>query len=466
MRRLIYQHNYDYWLRKYPGLRDSIALRRMFLKVAFERNEVGKILASRTTIAKIEGVKVTKDYLAYKFLDAYKAIFPGFQYSGYSGRDRICRMVVNDGFDDEDRVRIIEEKLRRLNAPLVHFLSGRAYGRRDHRLRQELREEDQRDISLAQNADARFIQEYINSLHSRGFTDLLPRLAAAREVVSQLRARNPEHTELLRGYQQSLLNEIEEQPQPFVEPSPGGKTLRLMPVNRGISLLAKDARRALTPHWPEWDLRQVQFATCGNTWGVARVEAFLENPKASIWDELADYLGVDRATAKAALKNRGVYPLVYGMPERNVAAGVTWELKRLGYELHNQPGMSYGKLFLTHPLIADMLEARNRMQAQIIAAGGAQDCYGNWIAYDPEEENENSVLAQLAQAIELKLIVPVFRVAKDSKGELTVRLYQFDGVSVTTRRSERARYWFNAAAEAVKEEAQRLGIQTALAVSS
>lgn len=350
--------------------------------------------------------------------------------------------------------------MREIEAPRIHFLNGKIL---NSRTRMEMRDEDRRAIRRAQCEDAQYIQDYINGLSPRGFTNLLPNMRAARSAVCNLTAKSPRFTKLLRDYQQTLLNEIEEQPQPFVQPSRAGRTVRLIPVNRGISLLEKSVRRRLAPLWSEWDLRAAQFAICAKLWGVESVQAFLKDRNRNIWIELADYLGLDVTRTKQALKNAGVYPLFFGMPDSNVAAGVTRALAGLGYVLQGERGMSYGKRFLKHPLIADMLMARDQALKEIKAAGGALNCYGDWIAYDPTQENENSVLAQLAQAVEMQLLVPVFRLAQASEGELTIMLYQFDGVSVTTRRSDRREYWLNEAQAAVDEQAQRLGVETTLA---
>jgi hypothetical protein len=462
MRRVIYQHNYDYWLAKYPALQTKIPFRRMFLKLAFGRDKGGKIVLSRHTVAEIEGAEVTKDYVAQRFLDAYREAFPRFRYSGYSYSDKKCRIALNDGFDADDYKRITEERVRELDAPRINFLTGQ---RLDAKGRMALREEDKRSIPPAQVDDARFIQAYINNLPPRGFTLLLANMPRARAVASSLHARKPKYMHILRNYQLDLLNEIEEQPQPFIQPSWAGKTLRLMPKNRGISLLEKSVRRALTPTWTELDLRAAQFAICAKLWGVESVQAFLRDQTRSIWRELAEYLGIDPITSKKALKNEGVYPLFYGMPVANVAAGVTRELARIGYVLQGVPGMSYGKRFLTHPLITDMIAGRDQMLARIVDAGGAFNYYGEWLPYQPELENENSVLAQLSQAVEMRLIVPVFQVAEESEGEFTVMLYQFDGVSITTRRSNQRPYWIDKAKSAVRDQARAMEIETYLEVA-
>jgi hypothetical protein len=245
MRRIVYQHNYDYWLEKYPALWGNMCFRRMFLKLAFGRNEEGKIILPQGAVAEIEGVEVTKDYAAYRFLDAYQAAFPQFRYSRWSHPDRRCRIALHDGFDDDDRVRIEQELVRAEHVPLINFFTGKLL---DAHMRMELRDEAKRGIQRAQSDDAIFIQEYINNLSPRGFANLLPNLGAARAAVGRLNTPYAKHTQRLRAYQRKLLNEIEEQPQPYLQPSRAGRTVRLMPKNRGISLLEKSVRRKLAPH--------------------------------------------------------------------------------------------------------------------------------------------------------------------------------------------------------------------------
>src|SRR5262249_22220005 len=69
-------------------------------------------------------------------------------------------------------------------------------------------------------------------------------------------------------------------------------------------------------------------------------------------------------------------------------------------------------------------------------------------------------LAQMAQAWEMKIILPAFRLAVENPDEFKIMLYQFDGFSVHfTRRPE---HWRKRIQAVVNKQAEALGIPTTL----
>lgn len=83
----------------------------------------------------------------------------------------------------------------------------------------------------------------------------------------------------------------------------------------------------------------------------------------------------------------------------------------------------------------------------IKAAGGASDCYGNWIALESLDKKhpERSILAQLNQAREMWLLRPALDLALEEVNEKArpawqITLLQHDGFSVHFTRTGSASY--------------------------
>ena len=81
-------------------------------------------------------------------------------------------------------------------------------------------------------------------------------------------------------------------------------------------------------------------------------------------------------------------------------------------------------------MIEDLLCARNLALEKIAEAGGAKDCYGNWIPVS-DETQPRDILARVAQSWEMKLIYPAFEIA--DKKDFKIMLFQHDGFSVFFR---------------------------------
>jgi len=97
------------------------------------------------------------------------------------------------------------------------------------------------------------------------------------------------------------------------------------------------------------------------------------------------------------------------------------------------------------PIVHAMWEAREAQLEKISNDGGAENCFGRWVAIpDKWHErqkryfpNSRSVLAQLAQAWELRLLLPVLELARTTE-QFTIMLWLHDGFYVDFRDQNRA----------------------------
>lgn len=254
------------------------------------------------------------------------------------------------------------------------------------------------------------------------------------------------------------LRAFEDQPQAFYQPVE--KSVRVFPTSSGLLTMKKEVRRLLTSDWAEYDLRSAQLAICAALWQVDSVRVFLKEG-GHIWQSLFEHMGLDyeradRDMIKGPLK-KAVYSLVFGMRRRGIARELS---VRLAGRVHNP-----ARKFFSHPVIGALYKARGGALERISAEGGAQDCFGRWIALDANREGpERSVMAQLAQAAELQLLLPVLELARTTD-QFDVMLWSHDGFSVAYRDASKRERWEAKLIEAVSRNAEALGIPTVLEVS-
>src|SRR5690606_9854778 len=124
------------------------------------------------------------------------------------------------------------------------------------------------------------------------------------------------------AYYYGVLNELEVQPHPFYQLSKEGRTDRLFGYGASPLALPRVLRDALFQDYVAVDLSACHLRTAATLWGARETETALATLGFSIWEELAEHLGVDTAAAKPALK-RSLYSLVYGMLRPAVSAQLT-----------------------------------------------------------------------------------------------------------------------------------------------
>ncbi|WP_263787565.1 hypothetical protein [Salinibacter grassmerensis] len=247
------------------------------------------------------------------------------------------------------------------------------------------------------------------------------------------------------------LTAIDYDPVPRYKPSYFGNTVRVFTSGYSYCNINKKLRRTLQPDWIELDLASAQLAIVAHDWGLTEIEEFLQEEK-SIWQSLYDFMGwkghkggVPIEVAKPCLK-KGLYAIVYGGGKPK-----TLEVMEEKYSKGVGPSVSnkfFSRIF-SHSFIEQLLRERESQIAQIEDQGRATDTFGREIRLSSDTD-ALSVLAQLAQSKELKLLLPALDVAEselqraDEAGEsprFWIVLWQHDGFSIHVRdRSRRATY--------------------------
>jgi len=304
---------------------------------------------------------------------------------------------------------------------------------------------------------------YLNNLSARYFEKKKrTRYGATEDAIDALQT-SERGKDQLRAY---LLN-VDEQPRPHYGFS--AYTVRLIDSIGHLPLMSAPVRRAFLDDAVEYDLASSQLAIVSVEWDIPALRFFLEEGY-SIWPALLKWMGLP-PEAKPAVK-RGVYGLVYGAGEDRIVSDVMEEYEAVtGSTIDAKQA---GRL-LTHPLMLDVLKAREDQMKAIQKRGYAVDCFarkitegGNGFGPKGEKDYSRSILAQVAQSRELWLLEPAIELAlaeaKKSRPDFRIVLWQHDGFSVKFRSSARRKTAERKLTDAVKKRAVENGYPTALEV--
>ncbi len=181
------------------------------------------------------------------------------------------------------------------------------------------------------------------------------------------------------------------------------------------------------------------------------------------------YFGIDSASdevkkaVKKALKER-VYGVVYGESKDRIIdgkvvngkvedEGLTVELAKVGIT-------EGGVKFVNHPLIKEVLKARQIYMRTILKAGQVEDAYG--VTHEVNKDNILSIMSRVAQSYEQILIYGVFEMTNENNGEWSIQLLQHDGVSIKFHNTSRKDYWIKKICEYIDNVALGWDIPTKL----
>jgi hypothetical protein len=432
-----------------PSLNEARGYRELFwylLFGAWHDNDTKRLLLPSKLLCSFEGRSV-QNSRADSFLRRFRAaVLPrGGDFRWSRWREGKCRQLTNLHFGWLQPF-VDAEYERRWHKLGRVYLNGRTFS--SATIRQARREEFEAIQSRqAYCFEAEFIRNYLNNLPPHLFTKCVGRYYSAAHLAA-LRLQNP----AVMVEQLRLLRCIQSQPQPFYEPSSEGNTIRLF-TGCGIPNLQRDVRKALTADWVDVDLRCSQLAICAALWNVERINTFLRSGE-NFWTHVLNAIGVppsEWTLAKREIK-QGLYSICYGMELNHVKGTTALRLTKAGLDKH------IATRFVNHPLLQALLVAREAALKSIATAGGAMTCFGKWCSISASRQPRH-IMAEVAQALELKLIYPAFRLASETP-ELTITLFQHDGFSVHFRR--RPKTWLARIAGAVHEEIERQGIITRL----
>lgn len=452
-------------LRRYPGLKLNDAYMCLMKQLLFPDNtdwDKGTIiLCSCKTLAVCEDKEEqckSGNHNTGSLLERFQQdVLPDFKWNEKIPGEK-CRTVAELGIDEDILVFYkaeIEQPVSKIKNR-VYFESGNKFDRRQQSSeRKMLSEFAEYMLENAPHKESERLLRYMNARSSNVFAKIKPNLDAAYVAARGIQNERKK-LDALRN-----LRAIEDQPQPFYQPSSKGRTPRIFSLNISLLTLRSEIRKILTKDWSEYDLTSAQLAIISKLWVLPEVREFLESNQ-SIWQSLYDHMGfgslnVPMDDVKPVLK-RSLYALIYGMQWWRIRDSYLSSLD----EYIDDPKA----LFFSHPIIDSLYQMRDIKLDEIEKAGGAKDIYGRWIAVDPKKKvSRRSVMSQLAQAVELKLLMPVLDIAESATEEFVITLWQHDGFSVAFRNNSKKERWHNRIISAVENEAKSLGIPTRLEVS-
>ena len=315
--------------------------------------------------------------------------------------------------------------------------------------RKATRQEEKKVANLRPGlcTEAKEIQAYLNNLppnlFSRAVSD---HFAKACDVASQLPRSGKMSAELARRVQLGILKAIESQPKPFYHATEEENTVRLFAA-QSIPNLKGSIRRVLTSDWHEADLKSCQMAICARLWGIPELEDFLAS-RGSFWNFVCDQLAIPVQQREGFIPfvKTAVYSICFGKERPHVQGALTRGCGERDRSLQ----------FVQIPLIRTLFEAREKALLEIEKKGGMATPFGKACEVS-EERLPRQIMAEVAQAWEMKLIYPAFELARTAP-DFTITLYQFDGISVHFKRREES--WKRHIEQCVLKEAMKHGFNT------
>jgi hypothetical protein len=189
--------------------------------------------------------------------------------------------------------------------------------------------------------------------------------------------------------------------------APSERTVRIHAIGTTIHQLPREMRKAALSGAIEMDMRSSQLAIVAKLWGLPILTEFLAS-RLSIWPELLGSMGVGEQ-AKSHVK-AALYACCYGMGQRNVRVLLGDGVMPGGARVHDGLGAEATRAFMRHPLIQELLRARNVQMRRIADQGGIIDAFGQF--WPMEGNTQHGLLSVEAQAVELSLMLPIYEVAR------------------------------------------------------
>jgi hypothetical protein len=414
-----------------------------------------------------------------------------FRHSGFSHENNKARIITAHGIPTD----IITGAKRAMLGPnseesWTYLINGMDAGDRNFKgaRRKERREKiKDQDPVIEPLESARRIQEYLNGLPQQYFghgshgnlrREQLVKAAEGAAEFSQERRRDQANRKLIQ---------MRTHPQPLYKYCDRFPRQKADPYNQAMNLPAKLRRPMYTGRDYELDLSKAHF---GSYVPVAKreglevpiLEEFLEADlkgdealltRGDLWCDIASHLEVEGPMKPKRSTSKRAYSLVYGKDEGG-----------LPYQLLKEWGRATGEWFDTterfeaiyeHPLMEELLETRDKLEAIITSRGGLHDANGRFIplsAWDETKKKENrwrGLMSYVNASFEQELMLPIFGAAqaereRDEQTRYEVWLYQGDGVTVRIDRRYAHEPQIARLQEAVADRANELGVPTKLEV--
>ncbi|HEV2339645.1 MAG TPA: hypothetical protein VGT05_02630 [Patescibacteria group bacterium] len=381
-----------------------------------------------------------KNYRSIDFLIEFSRNVHHFEWSDYSYIEGRCRVVKTCRWDAEVLEAIANERQGLWeNTGRVYLRDGEPFTQyKQQQLRDLNYKEAMKQMSNAGVQSAKEIIAYMNNLPVRTFQEMMVNMPKAKAVALQQEDADN---------QLDLLRAIQDEYKPLY--APVKKSVRIYPFSENICYLQRDIRHALTKGWTEFDLKSCQLAIASKLWTIPEVEHYLKEGN-SIWKDLFTTFGIELNDKTKEIFKRSLYAMMYGAGQKKIK------------EILSPIGDNSFNRFISHPIINFMWKARTEQFSKMSGNGGATDCYGRFLSL--KDFSHRSILAQLAQSMEMLLLADVIDLAIQNKSKRTFKivLWQHDGFSVQFAQKESKQYWKNMIISTAQQTIDELGIPTCL----
>jgi hypothetical protein len=165
-----------------------------------------------------------------------------------------------------------------------------------------------------------------------------------------------------------------------------------------------------------------------------------------LWDELGSSLDLpDRSASRQAAK-RATYAALYFSGAPNLTKTLCSEYSKAtrGNEWPDGDDVAG---FFKHPLVKDLLSARDSMKAHLKEKGGMEDAFGikrSTGDFSGSKNPARTLLSCVLQGHELKLMWPLYKEAiaerkRNRKDRFRIALYKYDGIVLWVREGHKER---------------------------
>lgn len=305
-------------------------------------------------------------------------------------------------------------------------------------------------VISASNEHTATILKYLNSKQGRELATLYEeRIPLAIEAAGQIedaKARN-----------NAMRNLLMMQILPFPEYREGKNSPRAYMTTAGVQYLDSNLRAIIFEGNVMLDLRSAQLTVLSSPdmLDVPELQQFLQDG-GNFWHELGRSYGVHETDAefpvfKKAMK-RALNTITYGGKEHTARGAITriggWKWRKWDGKVVVDGERNYDpEIFINHPLIQKVLEARDRKMAELLEQGTFTK--GNGETYrltedkvsksDTEYMNVKTAFAYGLQMGEVKLIAPLYEAAQKEREGLNryeILAHFHDGVALRVHRDE------------------------------
>lgn len=339
------------------------------------------------------------NFSLYKFLDAFKLVFPDFSYrkSYKDGNVNVPTTIMSDGLPSE-----LVMTLRQSNVDIslgcdeaFDLLSGAKIEKSNleqHlKLAKELISKSQKALRPATNSDAQWVFDNCDSVPVQFFSDAI-------------KSSGIKVSDIEKECHQQIFAQVASDPKPRYTSSEAGG--RLNPTNGIVTLPAKLRDTVLeSVNCVGFDIANAQLSICAELYNLPEAKKLLASGKKP-WNTFMEEIELfykfnDKFDVKKLVKM-----MFYRVMFDGTRWGIAESLSDFGgqWNIEFKTAWHIAGIFLEIPLIKELVEKRDIFLKKIELDGGAFDAYGNWIAIS-EERKARSVAACVAQSFEFKLWV-------------------------------------------------------------